>query len=604
VIALIEIVHLLLSQSIWPWLGVLAFGAIGYWYGYVSWFVSRRRLQVLVSERKRLEASIATMRKELGNQSEVVLTGERSDDPDYDDFTVLPGIDTFACARLHQKGIQYFDQLAELEDLDGEELERFRLSFGIGKFQLEEWRWAWDEEIERETSSATQPSELKEGPNVEILPMLGPVFKAKPAETDQLTLMDGISLAIEERLHRNGIFLFSQIAAWEEPALEDIERKVALPVGAIKARRWKEQAQLLGAWVEGLASERFVAPQIVDHRNVMESSFRGQAGLRVDQALGMVYDFEPDIVDKLTDIPGVGSEVQQRLHQLGVFRFRQISSWSTPVLCEIAKRLEIDHQVVESEKWIANAGLLDRKKYSASKLWDSARPTKSEIKDGIRSQFEAEDLKADEDLGIVYQDRPDHADDLESLGSLTVSQIFTLNASGVWCFRQIATWSETNIDTFAELLGISPELIYHENWLGKALGSECKASQSPSNVEYAISSQSLLRQGADLDERFGLVYAQEPSQVDDLQKIRGVGPKLEERLKACGIYQFHQIALWTPDVAQQFAERLPGVKGRLLNDRWQEQARALHELTLLSPLKSSDRNYDADESDVHLTAEP
>lgn len=63
--------------------------------------------------------------------------------------------------------------------------------------------------------------------------------------------------------------------------------------------------------------------------------------------------------------------------------------------------------------------------------------------------------------------------------------------------------------------------------------------------------------------------------ADDLKKIKGVGPKLEELLHSLGIYHFDQIASWTAPEVAWVDENLEGFKGRVSRDEWVEQARIL-----------------------------
>jgi NADH-quinone oxidoreductase subunit E len=62
---------------------------------------------------------------------------------------------------------------------------------------------------------------------------------------------------------------------------------------------------------------------------------------------------------------------------------------------------------------------------------------------------------------------------------------------------------------------------------------------------------------------------------DDLKKIKGVGPRLEELLHTLGIYHFHQIADWgAPEVAWMDSN-LEGFSGRVTRDDWVGQAKLL-----------------------------
>jgi NADH-quinone oxidoreductase subunit E len=64
---------------------------------------------------------------------------------------------------------------------------------------------------------------------------------------------------------------------------------------------------------------------------------------------------------------------------------------------------------------------------------------------------------------------------------------------------------------------------------------------------------------------------------DDLKRIKGVGPKLEQMLHGMGIYHFDQIAAWTAAELAWVDDNLTGFKGRASRDDWQAQAKLLAE---------------------------
>ncbi len=63
--------------------------------------------------------------------------------------------------------------------------------------------------------------------------------------------------------------------------------------------------------------------------------------------------------------------------------------------------------------------------------------------------------------------------------------------------------------------------------------------------------------------------------ADDLKRISGVGPKIEESLHEMGIYHFDQIAGWNAEQVAWVDEALTGFRGRASRDNWVEQAKAL-----------------------------
>ena len=77
--------------------------------------------------------------------------------------------------------------------------------------------------------------------------------------------------------------------------------------------------------------------------------------------------------------------------------------------------------------------------------------------------------------------------------------------------------------------------------------------------------------GEEEGEDGGPLFERPAGEPDDLKKISGVGPKLEERLNALGITTFEQIANLTQDEIERVDAAL-SANGRIERDDWQAQA--------------------------------
>ncbi|WP_428428287.1 hypothetical protein [Pararhizobium sp.] len=64
------------------------------------------------------------------------------------------------------------------------------------------------------------------------------------------------------------------------------------------------------------------------------------------------------------------------------------------------------------------------------------------------------------------------------------------------------------------------------------------------------------------------------TQVDDLKRISGIGPKLEQVLNGMGVRRYADVALWSDKDVQRFDDQL-GFAGRITRDGWVAQAKAL-----------------------------
>lgn len=71
--------------------------------------------------------------------------------------------------------------------------------------------------------------------------------------------------------------------------------------------------------------------------------------------------------------------------------------------------------------------------------------------------------------------------------------------------------------------------------------------------------------------------AQAVGDPDDLERIRGVGPKLNRLLISLGVLRFDQIAAWDDSDVAEVDGHLGAFKGRIDRDNWVEQAKLLAE---------------------------
>ncbi|MEL6573533.1 MAG: hypothetical protein AAFQ64_17895 [Pseudomonadota bacterium] len=65
--------------------------------------------------------------------------------------------------------------------------------------------------------------------------------------------------------------------------------------------------------------------------------------------------------------------------------------------------------------------------------------------------------------------------------------------------------------------------------------------------------------------------------ADDLKRISGVGPRMEQMCNMLGFWHYDQIANWTESEIAWVDENLQGFKGRLTRDDWVSQAKILAE---------------------------
>jgi len=68
------------------------------------------------------------------------------------------------------------------------------------------------------------------------------------------------------------------------------------------------------------------------------------------------------------------------------------------------------------------------------------------------------------------------------------------------------------------------------------------------------------------------VHGELPGASDDLQRLKGVGPKFATLLHSQGIFRFEQIARLTPNEVERIDQAMGSFRGRFARDRIVEQA--------------------------------
>ena len=74
---------------------------------------------------------------------------------------------------------------------------------------------------------------------------------------------------------------------------------------------------------------------------------------------------------------------------------------------------------------------------------------------------------------------------------------------------------------------------------------------------------------------FGIIGTASASDKDDLKQLKGIGPFIEEKLNALGIYKIEQIAKMTSELEDEVNLAIEFFPGRVKRDEWVNQAKEL-----------------------------
>jgi len=257
---------------------------------------------------------------------------------------------------------------------------------------------------------------------------------ATEAEKDDLKMISGIGLIIEERLHALDIFTFRQISKFSPRDVKTIDDAIIYFSGRIERDEWIAQAREL---VHDADIRTALFKRISDRKSNIIYNRIGIAG--------------KEEADDLTVISGIGGWIQQKLNVLDIYTFRQISNFTKEDIVAVTEAIEYFPGRIERDEWIIQARELIRIEGNKSELLKRIRDRKGRIyydRLGIAHKHEANNLTLINGLGLWVEER--------------------LNLLGIYTFEQISKLTHEDIETITEVLEIIPGRIREDNWVGQA----------------------------------------------------------------------------------------------------------------------------------------
>lgn len=136
-----------------------------------------------------------------------------------------------------------------------------------------------------------------------------------------------------------------------------------------------------------------------------------------------------------------------------------------------------------------------------------------------------------------------------------------LHQHNVFTFREVALWTDENIDLIEPQLETIPDRVRREDWMAHAR-----------TLHYEKYGE-LLPETARRKYEAPVVVVEAVS--DDLELIHGVGPVLANKLKALGVFTFAQVASWTDADIEVIEPKLDTIPDRIRREGWVEHAESL-----------------------------
>ena len=162
-------------------------------------------------------------------------------------------------------------------------------------------------------------------------------------------------------------------------------------------------------------------------------------------------------------------------------------------------------------------------------------------------------------------------DDLQAIKGIGPFIEEKLNALGITTYRQIANMNAKLEKQVNEAIEFFPGRVKRDQWANQAkilLGEDVKLDEKA--LKQAEELERIAKKAEKID--FATLGVASASEKDDLKSIKGIGPFIEEKLNALGIFTFEQVSKMTTKIEEEVNEAIEFFPGRVRRDEWARQA--------------------------------
>jgi predicted flap endonuclease-1-like 5' DNA nuclease len=249
-----------------------------------------------------------------------------------------------------------------------------------------------------------------------------------------------------------------------------------------------------------------------------------------------------------------------------------------------AKEAKAAEEKAAKEAKAAEAKAAKEAKAAEAKAAKEAAAKKSEKKPATKEAKKKEELKRVQersetiDFAILGTAKASDKDDLQVMKGIGPFIEEKLNALGIYTYLQVSKMTSKLETDVNEAIEFFPGRVKRDQWVNQAkilLGEDVKIDEKA--LKQAEDLERISKKAESID--FATLGVASASEKDSLQTIKGIGPFIEEKLNALGIYTFEQVGNMTSEIEEQVNKAIEFFPGRVKRDEWAKQARTLHEQT-------------------------
>ncbi|MDA8616572.1 hypothetical protein N9L27_07105, partial [Candidatus Poseidoniales archaeon] len=340
---------------------------------------------------------------------------------------------------------------------------------------------------------------------------------ATKKEKDDLQTIKGIGPYSEEKLNALGIFTFAQLAKFDRDTEDNVNEAIEHYPGRVHRDEWVKQAR---GMIEAEAEANEAALKAAEEER-LKAEQEAQA--------------EEDRIKAEAEAEEAEKEAEKE------------AKAQADADAKAAK--EAKAQADAEAKAAKEAKAAEEKAAKAAAAAKKAKPASKEVKkkeELKRVQERSETI----DFAILGTAKASDKDDLQVMKGIGPFIEEKLNALGIYTYLQVSKMTSKLETDVNEAIEFFPGRVKRDQWVNQAkilLGEDVKLDEKA--LKQAEDLERISKKAESID--FATLGVASASEKDSLQTIKGIGPFIEEKLNALGIFTFEQVGNMTSEIEEQ-----------------------------------------------------
>jgi predicted flap endonuclease-1-like 5' DNA nuclease len=435
------------------------------------------------------------------------------------------------------------------------------------------------------------------------------IGKATKKNADDLQAIKGIGPYSEEKLNALGIFTYEQLANFDRKTEDDVNDAIEHYKGRVRRDEWVRQAQdIIGAQAkadeealkaaeeaqakaeaeakaeeEAAAAAAAAAKAEADAKKAEEKAAK-DAKKAEEKAAKDAQKAEEKAAKDAQKAEEKAAKDAQKAEEKAAKDAQKAEKEAAAAAA--AAKAEADAKKAEEkaakeakaaeEKAAKEAKAAEEKaaKEAAAAAKKKAKPASKEVKkkeELKRVQERSETI----DFSILGTAKASEKDDLQAIKGIGPFIEEKLNALGIYTYLQVSKMTSKLETDVNEAIEFFPGRVKRDQWVNQAkilLGEDVKLDEKA--LKQAEELERVAAKAEKID--FATLGVASASEKDDLKSIKGIGPFIEEKLNALGIFTFEQVSKMTAKIEEEVNKAIEFFPGRVKRDEWAKQAKQLH----------------------------